>query len=628
MILKFFEKINLLIESIRNSDRAFKRKIQIIVDAGNVLLALFIAMLLKNDSLYFINSYDFYIGCITITFPTIYIFGRLGLYRAFVRFLSIETVFLIMLGSSFSGLLLSIIKLTFGLSITFSLIVMYAILLFVIVSGIRFVIKFLIRKVGHLKKENIAIYGAGEAGARLLQILKNDNQYNTILTIDDAINKQGQFIFGVPVVSFDESIKRLKQKQIKNIFLAIPSATSEEKNAIISKLISNNFFVKSIPSLSDLVSGKTSINNFREINIEELLERDEVSPDLNLLCKNITGQTIFISGAGGSIGSEIVRQTIKLKPKKILLFDVSENATFLILEELKDYVEEHGIELLPYVGSVTDREIVKNTLKSHPVYIIFHAAAYKHVPLMEIQANQAIKNNSIGSLILAEEAIKHGVKKFILISTDKAVNPKSIMGASKRLSEHICKSLNSNQNVTTFSIVRFGNVLGSSGSVIPSFKQQIKLGGPIKITHPDVSRYFMTIKEAVELVLQSSSLAKGGEIFILDMGKSIKILDLAKKMAFLSGLTPIFNDHHSKRSKESIEIKIVGLRDGEKLHEELSYSYILKPTKHPRINYVEESTLSKDDFNRLKDSLNKIIIEDDLTGLKIILKQYASYNPD
>ena len=627
MYIDFLRNINLWVGAIRASSQTFKRTIQIVTDSGNVFLALFVAMILKYETLNFLNSIDFYVGFITILFPTIYIFAYLGLYRAFVRFASIEIVYLIISASVCSGILLAIIKLTVGLKITFSLIIIYTIVLFLLVSGIRFIIKVLVREVKYFKKETVAVYGAGSAGAKLLQTLKNDNHYKAELIIDDSINKQGKLLYGIPVMSFPKSIKYLKENNVKNILFTIPSATPQERSKILSELIDHDFFVKSIPRLSDLIDSQIAINDFRDIEIEEFLGRDSVTPHFELLAKNITAQTIFISGAGGSIGSELVRQTIKLQPHSIILFDVSENAMFLILEELKDFAEEHGIKLLPYVGSVTDRELVNSVLKSNRVENIFHAAAYKHVPLMEINAKQAIKNNTFGTLVLAEESIKCGVNNFVLISTDKAVHPKNIMGASKRLAERICQTLNSNQNRTLFTIVRFGNVLGSSGSVIPSFKKQIKLGGPVTLTHPDVSRYFMTINEAVELVLQSSSMAKGGEVFILDMGQSIKIIDLAKKMIILSGLKPVFGDV-SKGSKGKIHIKTVGLRKGEKLHEELSYLDVLKCTQHPRIKVVEESKLSKEDFKKLIVSLNKNMTDDNLTDLKILMKKFASFNPD
>ncbi|MDA9985696.1 polysaccharide biosynthesis protein, partial [Alphaproteobacteria bacterium] len=343
-------------------------------------------------------------------------------------------------------------------------------------------------------------------------------------------------------------------------------------------------------SISSLISGRAEITQLRDIKIEDLLGREPVDHNPGLMAKTIADKTVLVTGAGGSIGGELCRQIIQWKPKKLILLDVSEFAVYTLLEELKQHPTINGFDLIPLIGSVQDRQFLKKIFDHFAPETVYHAAAYKHVPLMEQNVMQCIANNVLGTLNMAELAIAAKVKHFILVSTDKAVNPTNFMGASKRLAEIICQTLQLDNEKTCFSIVRFGNVLGSSGSVVPLFKKQIEDGGPITLTHIDVTRYFMTIPEAAQLVIQAGAIAKGGDVFVLDMGKPVKIIDLAKRMAVLSGLQPILNSK-TKSQQGEVAITVTGLRPGEKLFEELSYDKNLMGTIHPRINATAETPM-------------------------------------
>jgi len=405
----------------------------------------------------------------------------------------------------------------------------------------------------------------------------------------------------------------------------MPSLNFIERQKIISNLNQYSVQVKTIPPIESLIKGSYELRNFKDISIDDLLGRQSIEPITELLSKNINSKSVLVTGAGGSIGSEICRQIINLKPRELLILDVSELAIYQIDTELQLKKQEVGLNIYKYIGSVQDQLFIANIFKHHKIDTIYHAAAYKHVHLMEINVIEAVKNNTLGTMILADAALRAGVKSFTLISTDKAVNPTNIMGASKRMAELICQSLSQTDSLTKFSIVRFGNVLGSSGSVVPLFKKQIEAGGPITLSHPDITRFFMSIKEAVELVIQSSSMSEGGEIFILDMGEAVKIKDLALKMVKLVGLRPYFKTDTTRRG--DILIHITNLRPGEKMHEELSYGSKYNATLHPRIMTVNEKiTLSNNIRTHIK-NLNLLLDAHDYDGLIKFLVEYANYSP-
>ena len=487
---------------------------------------------------------------------------------------------------------------TFPLSVSF----IYFAFLLIGISSFRFLVRTAYYYFGAGQRTPIAIYGAGEAGTQTIASLKSNPRYAPKLIIDDDPLLQGKVMYGLQILSFKSACEKCFKEDIDTVLLAIPSASLPRRQDIINQLSDRSLNVKTIPGLSSLIDGTTTISQIQNIDIEDLLEREAVTPNEGLIAKNISDKTVIVTGAGGSIGSELCRQIIEWRPKRLVTLDVSEAAIYQLSSSLTPRLEGLGIEILPLVGSIQDRDFVKNVLARYPADTIYHAAAYKHVPLMEQNIMQCVKNNVLGTRIVVEEAIAAKVSNFTLISTDKAVNPTNFMGASKRLAELVCLSLAETKPTTCISMVRFGNVLGSSGSVVPLFKRQIENGGPVTVTHQSVTRFFMTIPEAAQLVIQASSLAKGGDIFVLDMGTSIKIIDLAFRMVRLSGLKPYLKTQ-SNTDKGDIAIELTGLRPGEKLAEELTYSDALSPTEHPRIMTASEAALASNDFQAIMDEI-------------------------
>ncbi|XDZ65411.1 polysaccharide biosynthesis protein [Alphaproteobacteria bacterium LSUCC0684] len=583
-------------------------------------------MALRLETFSFLELPSFYLSFAIIVVPTIYILAKMGLYHSFIRHVSTEVVMLVAIGTSVSVVLLILTKITVVPLIPWTVPIIYAALLFIGINGIRFVIRSVYRLTNGRYQKHIAIYGAGAASAQIIHSLKSDPNYMVRMVIDDSKNLQGERMFGHTVMSFSEASSKFDKFGISTVLLAIPSASFSDRKKIISRLSEYSLDVKTIPGLSGLINGSVTINEFKDIEIEDLLEREMVKPDPNLLSKNITGKTVLVTGAGGSIGSELCRQILKLEPDHLLLLDISEFAIYNIFSELESLALDLRVKLSIHIGSVSDRSYVSSVLDEHNIETIYHAAAYKHVPLMEQNLIQAIKNNSLGTLVIAEEALRTKVSNFTLISTDKAVNPTNVMGASKRLAERICQSMNGKQTKTQFSIVRFGNVLGSSGSVVTVFKKQIAAGGPITLTHPDITRYFMTIGEAVQLVIQAGSMSIGGEVFILDMGRPIKIMDLAFKMVNLSGLTAYF-ENNEKGENGDIAIRVTGLRPGEKMYEELSYGDNLTRTFHPRVMTVQEAPIALDQLRGLLAEIEQLVEANDTILLTKILVRLADFTP-
>ena len=411
------------------------------------------------------------------------------------------------------------------------------------------------------------------------------------------------------------------------MLLAIPSISRTRRNEIINYLEPYPVVVRSLPSVSELAQGKVRVNDLLEIDIKDLLGRDPVTPNNTLLKINISKKVVLVTGAGGSIGAELCRQIVFLKPEKIVLYEISESSLYLIEQELTN-IGIPGVEILPVIGSIADKERLITICNYYSVQTIYHAAAYKHVPLVEFNQSQGVLNNAIGTMIAAEVAISSNVETFVLISTDKSVRPTSVMGVSKRVAELVLQALDKEQSNTCFTIVRFGNVLDSSGSVIPLFKKQIKAGGPITVTHSNVVRYFMTITEAVELVIQSGAMAKGGEVFVLDMGEPIRIYDLAVKMIQLSGLVVLDENNPSG----DIEIKYTGLRSGEKLYEELLVDGRFSMTKNKLIRRAEEGMIDWDQLEpmltEIKEASKNVGEYDDNEKLyQLIKKLVPQFNP-
>ena len=500
------------------------------------------------------------------------------------------------------------------LAIPRSVPLIYATLLCAFATAMRIFIRALGQSMFKEKRKNVAIYGAGAAGIQLMEALRKNPNYRVRLFIDDNHELSGKNLGGVPISNLDHARTKFKKLDITTLLLAIPSDIDATRQRVFDMLSDHPLKVKTIPSISSLISGRFEIAELKDIIIEDLLGREPVQHNPDLMAKTIAERTVLVTGAGGSIGSELCRQIILWKPRKIILLDVSEFAIYTLLEELKQHPAIGGLDLIPLIGSVQDRQFIKKIFDRFSPEIIYHAAAYKHVPLMEQNVMQCITNNVFGTLNMAELAIAAKVKNFILVSTDKAVNPTNFMGASKRLAEVICQTLPTKKTDTCFSIVRFGNVLGSSGSVVPQFKKQIEKRQPITLTHLDVTRYFMTITEAAQLVIQSASIAEGGEVFVLDMGKPIKILDLARRMVTLSGLRPIL-DNGKPLKDDEIAITVSGLRPGEKLYEELAYSANLMGTIHPRINTTAETPIKRKELQALLKNARDAIRDGDHRSL-------------
>jgi FlaA1/EpsC-like NDP-sugar epimerase len=579
-------------------DRWKKRLLQIGFDVSIIPLAFLLAFFMRLETTAYLYRLDTYIGVLIAIIATLSVFAARGFYNNFARHISTETANSIIIGCLVSCAALLSATLLLELQIPRSVPLIYATILCFFSTSARFLIRGLGRSIAKKPQDNVAIYGAGAAGIQLMETLRKDPNYRVKFFIDDAPELIGKIIGGVKVFSFDQAKKKLKQLNIETLLLATPADTNATHRRVFDILSEYPLKVKTVPSISSLIAGRAEITQLRDIKIEDLLGREPVDHNPGLMAKTIADKTVLVTGAGGSIGSELCRQIIQCKPKKLILLDVSEFAVYTLLEELKQHPTINGFDLIPLIGSVQDRQFLKKIFDHFAPETVYHAAAYKHVPLMEQNVMQCIANNVFGTLNMAELAIAAKVKHFILVSTDKAVNPTNYMGASKRLAEIICQTLQPDNKKTCFSIVRFGNVLGSSGSVVPLFKKQIERGGPITLTHLDVTRYFMTIPEAAQLVIQAGSISEGGDVFVLDMGKPVKIIDLAKRMAVLSGLQPILNSE-TKLQQGEVAITVTGLRPGEKLFEELSYGKNLTGTTHPRINTTAETPLEKEKLNAI-----------------------------
>jgi len=469
--------------------------------------------------------------------------------------------------------------------------------------------------------DNVLIYGAGEAGKELLEGLRNSHKYNVVAFVDDDVQLTGAYVLGKRIYGADELVRVVSKLDISQVFLAIPSISRASKRQIIDKLEGISIKIKELPSLEEIVDGKVTVSSMRKVDILDVLDRQTVEPDERLLRYNITDKCVLVTGAGGSIGSELCRQIIINKPKVLVLYELSEFALYSIHQELIARVASkemyQGIEVIAVIGNVTNEANLLRVLKRYQIQTVYHAAAYKHVPIVEHNPFEGAINNSKGTYHCARAAIEAKVETFVLISTDKAVRPTNVMGATKRLAELVCQALsqknNRNNNHTLISMVRFGNVLGSSGSVVPVFTKQIAQGKPITVTHPDVTRYFMTIPEAANLVIQAGAMAKGGEVFVLDMGAPVKIVDLAKRMIQLSG----FEVKDEAHPYGDIEITYTGLRPGEKLYEELIIGEDnVEDTDHPLIMQAMETSFPLTDIEKTLNELAQRAQNYDVDWLK------------
>ena len=582
-----------------NLNRFKKQAIQVISDILIINICLLLAVAIDTGIIYF-NSSDIInilrYSIFLIPF-SILIFYLIKIYENFVRDSGFQIVRRLILSSITSGIFLFIINNIFQYySFRISLIYLPQLIIFTI--GLRLLFKFYILS-SQNNRENILIFGAGEAGRRLLTLINFSKEFSPQGFIDDSYELKGKLIDSLKVFHSDELENIIIKKKINKVLIAIPSAKPQEKQNIFNRLEKLNISCQTVPDLRKIVLGEAKINELNSINVEEIISRHRINSVSDKALKVIKNKNILITGAGGSIGSEIVKKIIFLKPKKILLFEISEFALYKMNQEINQIITFEETK-----GSIQNKTLVNKILEKHHINIIFHAAAYKHVPLLENNVVEAVKNNIFGTKVIAESAIKNKVDILSMISTDKAVNPSNIMGSTKRIAELICQQACQNQKHTSLSIVRFGNVVGSSGSVVPLFQKQIEDGGPVTITHKDVTRYLMSITEAAILVIEACTIPDNDEICFLEMGEPIKILDLAIKMIKLKGLNYNMVEK-TKDNKETINIRFTGLRPGEKLNEELHTSNQISLTENPLIKKVFEKKPNTNTFNRLLVNLER-----------------------
>lgn len=564
---------------------------------------------------------------------SIAIFFYSGVYRSLVRFTSANTLAQLLIAYGISTIVLWTVSAFLGSSLTW----VVAFNFFLIGSGGaicgRFIARSYFRSQAMQDRVPVAIYGANDLGRQLLTSLQQGVEYRPVVMLDNSDDLIGTTIGGVGVQSPKNLNDLISKLGVKIVFIAMSEVSRQTQKELNSILKSTPVVIQSIPGINDILSGRAKITDFQDFKIEELLGREPVAADANLLEATTSGKSVLVSGAGGSIGSEISRQVLGSTPKKLILVDNSEFALYSLEQELLKTIVETGkaVEIIPVLGDVCDLPLIEERLRSHQVDTVFHTAAYKHVPMLEDNTIAAIRNNAFGTMEIVKASINAGVSRFIMVSTDKAVRPTNVMGATKRLAELICQAYADKQDRTKISMVRFGNVLGSSGSVIPTFRNQISRGGPVNVTHKDITRYFMTIPEASQLVIQSSAMATGGDVFLLDMGEPIKIVDLARTMIRLSGYTPVVSSESQVEiplNADEIAIEFTGLRPGEKLYEELLIDANAEPTPHPLIKKAHERKLKlhqlEDDIEALRLSVENLDPAQALSILKRLPLEYVN----
>ncbi|EIO3975990.1 polysaccharide biosynthesis protein [Vibrio vulnificus] len=610
--------------------RVHKRLISLAIDTLLITFSFFMAIWVRHGEVAVSVSAETWLTLAGTVVVTLIAFTRLGLYRAVLRYLTFHALTVVVLGALISALSITTFAYFFNAEVPRTVPVIYMTFLALLCGGARMMVRSLIVQASRKGCERVLIYGAGSTGRQLAIALRNAETYQVKGFIDNDPSLENTIIQGLTVHSSQQISRLVEKQEIEKILLAMPRATRSERKAIIDGLLHLPVEVLTVPDFKDIVNGNATVDELKDVAIEDLLGRDPVEPNPELMKANIHGKVVMVTGAGGSIGSELCRQIVRQKPKTLILFELSEYGLYEIDKELSGMVEamQLEVEIIPLLGSVQRINRLSATMRAFGVQTVYHAAAYKHVPLVEYNVVEGIRNNVFGTYYSAKAAIEAGVESFVLISTDKAVRPTNVMGTSKRMAELALQALaakeNDKVNGTRFCMVRFGNVLGSSGSVIPLFKRQIEEGQAITVTHPDIIRYFMTIPEAAQLVIQAGAMGKGGDVFVLDMGEPVKIVDLAKNLIQLSGLEVKSSDNPNG----DIEIKFTGLRPGEKLYEELLIGDNVEGTDHERIMTANEQFLPLEEFNQILDNLDKACHEfDHETIRQILLETPTGFNP-
>lgn len=613
--------------------RPLKRLLVLFIDASLCITTVWLAYFLRLDE--WVRLYNDPIWrpelaaglSLILAIP---LFITHGFYRVIFRYANLVAINMVLRAFAFYGLAFALIVTVVGLpGVPRTIGIIQPLLLMLGVGLSRAVAHYWLGGayrtiVRRLNLPKVLIYGAGSSGRQLANAMANSQEMKVVGFLDDDNSLQGHLLNGLRVYHPKDLVAIVADNGITTVLLALPAISRHRRNEILADIKAAKVAVRTLPSVSDLAQGKVTVSDLRELDIEDLLGREPVPPNDVLLSKNIIGKVVLVTGSGGSIGSELCRQIVDIAPAQLVLLEQNEYALYSIHAELERRAQDRNVRLTAVLGSVQDQRHMTELMASIKPDTVYHAAAYKHVPLVENNPTEGIKNNVFGTLSTAKAAIAANVGDFVLISTDKAVRPTNIMGASKRLAEMVLQALASSQPHTRFSMVRFGNVLGSSGSVVPKFRQQIRDGGPVTVTDPEVTRYFMTIPEAAQLVIQAGAMAQGGDVYVLDMGESVKIVDLAKRMIELSGLTV----KDSNNSNGDIEIEITGLRPGEKLYEELLIGENPEPTSHPRIMRASEEFLSWPILETKLQLLTEHLKDNDHETIRALLQELVSgYQP-
>ncbi|PNH88037.1 nucleoside-diphosphate sugar epimerase [Vibrio diazotrophicus] len=606
------------IRILLNAQRRNKRIITLIYDILAIFASLLAAHALRLDTLTFDIGSRELLSMITTAAVTIVCFVKLGMYRAVLRYMMLPAIGYIFLSVLISAITLALSGFFFQAFIPRSVPFIYAGLATLTLGGPRLFIRTIYYHYYKRQKPNVLIYGAGSTGRDLAYSLIQGGEYHPVAILDDDTSKVGQIMFGIRVHHSSEFANIQSLYQPVKLLLAINNINKGKRLRLVEKLSSWPIEVQSVPSVEDIATGKAQATDVQDLDVADLLGRAPVDPDKELLKKNITGKNVLVTGAGGSIGSELCRQILAQKPKTLVLFELNEYNLYKIDQELKSIKAniKGETEIITALGSVQNENRLFNIMTTYQVETVYHAAAYKHVPIVEDNIVEGVRNNVFGTLCCARAAIRSHVTNFTLISTDKAVRPTNIMGTTKRMAELVLQALADTDTKTLFTMVRFGNVLGSSGSVVPLFKKQIRCGGPVTVTHPEIIRYFMLIPEAAQLVIQAGAMGRNGQVFVLDMGEPVKIVDLAKRMIHLMGMKEFYDGNSDDGD---IEIKFTGLRPGEKLYEELLIGDNVEGTGHQKIMAASEDKLSWKEMEKLLKELDMCCHSFDVECIKRLL---------
>lgn len=606
--------------------RPVKRTIIVMADLLLVPFALWSALTLRLGTFHHGPRFNLWLYAAAVL-TSIPVFARCGLYRAVLRFIARRAVFAVLAGVSVSAVgMLAVDRAFLGSLLPWSSFVLYVLIATLYVGGSRLLASLLVEVVQKRPQTRAIIYGAGEAGVSLALSLRRSGEVLPVGFVDDDPTLRGTVVAGLSVFPPAKLSDLIAEFDVDRVLLAMPALSRARRREIISALEHLEVHVQTVPELTDIISGRAQVDEVQEVEVTDLLGREPIPPDTRLLSACIEGKSVLVTGAGGSIGSELCRQIARLKPKRLVLVEISEHALYRIHQELRHASEclSERLEIVALLGSANNKNRMREVMQAFAVQTVYHAAAYKHVPIVEENVAEGLHNNVFATLHTAEAALESGVENFVLISTDKAVHPTNVMGATKRFSELILQALHARGSATNFCMVRFGNVLGSSGSVVPLFREQIRRGGPVTVTHPDIIRYFMTIPEAAQLVIQAGSMARGGDVFVLDMGQPVRIDDLARRMISLMGLT--VRDENNPDG--DIAIEYTGLRPGEKLFEELLIGKNVTRTAHRMILRALEHSMPWEELSAYIRELRQAAMDfDSRKAVRLLSEAVVEYRP-